>query len=140
MVLLFFIGCKSGLGALLQETRSHLVVVHCLAHRLELSFKDAIKSCQPSLYTKCMTLLIGLFYLYHKSQTQKKALQRSFASLEMKQVLPTRVGGTRWLPHTYRAITVLIKGKFMQIYIFFKCFINNSQIYYNSLVIESHRN
>lgn len=57
-----------------------------------------------------MTLLLGLYYLYRKSPTQKAAFKRSFTSLNMKQVLPTRVGGTRWLPHTYRAITVLIKG------------------------------
>lgn len=45
-------GCKSGLGVLLRETRPHLVITHCLAHRLELSFKDGIKSAQPKLYAK----------------------------------------------------------------------------------------
>ena len=85
-------------------------MTHCLAHRLELGFKDAIKTHSQKLYDRAMTLLIGLYYLYRKSPTQKKALKRCFKSMEQSQILPTRVGGTRWLPHTQRAIGVLVKG------------------------------
>lgn len=117
-------GCKSGLGVLLRETRPHLVITHCLAHRLELSFKDGIKSAQPKLYAKWMTLLLGLYYLYRKGPTKKVVLKRCFTSL--KQVLPTRVGGTRWLPHTYRAMTyrglfiLLNKNKYLDNYFIIK--------------------
>lgn len=30
--------------------------------------------------------------------------------MNIKKILPTRVEGTRWLPHVFRAINVLIKG------------------------------
>lgn len=57
-----------------------------------------------------MTLLLGLFYIYRKSPKSKKSLVRSFESLEMKPILPTRIGGTRWLPHVERALKVFFKG------------------------------
>jgi hypothetical protein len=98
------------LAALLKESRPYLIVTHCLAHRLELGFKDAIKLHSQKLYERAMTLLIGLYYLYRKSPTQKKSLKRCFQSLELRQILPTRVDGTRWLPHTQRAINALVKG------------------------------
>lgn len=40
----------------------------------------------------------------------KKGLQRSFDAVGVKRVLPSRVGGTRWLPHLHRAITAFCKG------------------------------
>ena len=40
----------------------------------------------------------------------KKGLKISFKSLDRNRVLPTRVGGTRWLPHLARAISNFEKG------------------------------
>jgi hypothetical protein len=51
-----------------------------------------------------MTLLFGLCYLYKKSPKQKKSPKRSFKALKMNQILPSRVGGTRWLPHVQHQI------------------------------------
>ncbi|XP_060551246.1 E3 SUMO-protein ligase KIAA1586-like [Ruditapes philippinarum] len=101
-------GHKSGLVALLRKTHPHIVTVHCLAHRLELAFKDTIKKFPP--YEKMMTLLLGLYYLYRKSPKLKMGLKRSFEAYEMKMLLPTRVGGTRWLPHLTLAIRNFIRG------------------------------
>lgn len=84
-----------------------MVATHCLAHRLGLAFKDAIKAASPKFYEKTMTLLIGLYYLYRRSQTQKKALKISFQSLQQTIILLTR---TRWLPHSQRAINAFVKG------------------------------
>ncbi|KAK3086151.1 hypothetical protein FSP39_014367 [Pinctada imbricata] len=92
-------GLKTGLAARLLVDTPHLVITHCVAHRLELAFKDAIKASSKSMYDRAMTLLLGLHYLYKKSPKMKKSLKRSFAALNQKQILPTRVGGTRWLPH-----------------------------------------
>jgi hypothetical protein len=36
----------------------------------------------------------------------KKGLKISFKSLDRNRVLPTRVGGTRWLPHLARDISI----------------------------------
>ncbi|XP_053405013.1 E3 SUMO-protein ligase KIAA1586-like [Mercenaria mercenaria] len=101
-------GHKSGLVALLRKTHPHIVTVHCLAHRLELAFKDTIK--KVPLYEKMMTLLLGLYYLYRKSPKLKMGLKRSFEAHQTKMLLPTRVGGTRWLPHLDLAIRNFIRG------------------------------
>ncbi|WAR25571.1 K1586-like protein, partial [Mya arenaria] len=101
-------GHKSGLVALLRKTHPHIVTVHCLAHRLELAFKDTIK--KVPLYEKMMTLLLGLYYLYRKSPKLKMGLKRSFEAHQTKVLLPTRVGGTRWLPHLDLAIRNFIRG------------------------------
>ena len=71
---------------------------------IELYFRDSLKTSSSSLYEKLMTLLLGLYYLYKKSPKQKKSPKRSFKALKMNQILPSRVGGTRWLPHVQRAI------------------------------------
>jgi hypothetical protein len=36
-------------------------------------------------------------------------LQRTFEVLGERQLLPTRIGGTRWLPHFMRAINIFLK-------------------------------
>ncbi|XP_076081027.1 zinc finger protein 862-like isoform X2 [Mytilus galloprovincialis] len=101
-------GIRNGVAALMKRENPEIVVTHCLAHRVELSFKDAIKSSK--LYDKTITLLLGLYYLYRRGPKQKKALKRAFSALNMKKILPTHVGGTRWMPHMLRAINVIIKG------------------------------
>lgn len=93
---------------MLKKDRPELVVIHCLAHRLELCFKDVVE--KNKLYDTVITLLLGLYYLYRKSPKMKKGLKISFKSLNRNRVLPTRVGGTRWLPHLARAISIFEKG------------------------------
>jgi hypothetical protein len=105
-----FSGKKSGLATLLKTNCPHLVVTHCLAHRLELAFKDSVKVQSKKNYDQTITLLLGLYYIYRKSPKSKKSLFRTFNSLEMKPIMPTRIGGTRWLPHVERAIKVFMKG------------------------------
>ncbi|XP_069106893.1 zinc finger protein 862-like [Argopecten irradians] len=101
-------GTKTGLAALLKEKWPHIFITHCLAHRLELAFKDAIK--KYAVYDRMTTLLLGIYYLYRKSPKQKKNFGRAFEALGMTVILPSRVGGTRWLPHLQRAISAFIKG------------------------------
>jgi len=71
------------LAALLKADHSHLIVFHCLAHRLELGFKDAVKKTSQKVYNRAMTLLLGLYYLYRRSPTQKRALKNSYESLNL---------------------------------------------------------
>jgi hypothetical protein len=97
-------GCKRGFSTLLKNNIPDLVAIHCIVHRLELSVKDSVKVVQKQMYDKSMTLLIGLYYLYKRSSKQKKHLETTFEILNMRHVFPTRVGGTRWVPHTIKAI------------------------------------
>ena len=98
------LGCKKGLAKLLKDDYPSTVVIHCLAHRLELAFKDAVKQSASKPYDRVVTLLIGLYYFYKKSSKQRKSLRRAFAALNIKSRMPPRVGGTRWLGHMARAI------------------------------------
>jgi len=82
--------------------------VHCHAHRLELAFKDALKK-QP-LHDKVASLLLGLYYFYRKSSLNRSMLKRSFHAINLRPIMPTRVGGTRWVPHTLRALENLWRG------------------------------
>ena len=85
-----------------------IVMVHCLAHRLELTMKDAFKG--DSEYDKVITLLSGIYSFYHKSPLQRAGLKASFAALSIPVAMPTRIGGTRWLSHTALALEKLWKA------------------------------
>ena len=101
-------GHKSGLSALLkQEISTEIISVHCLAHRLELAFRDIVKTSK--LYDKLMTLLIGLHYFYIKQYKNKSGLLRSIEAVGGKGVLPPKITGTRWLPHMFRGITSMLR-------------------------------
>lgn len=84
-------GSKGGLATLLRKDFPEMINVHCFCHRLELSFRDAMKSTK--LYEKMMTLLTGLYYFYTKSSKQKKALQEAMTALCVKGTFPPRVTG-----------------------------------------------
>ncbi|XP_052222662.1 zinc finger protein 862-like isoform X2 [Dreissena polymorpha] len=100
-------GSRTGLSTLMkQRINSELVNVHCLSHRLELAFRDAIKKNKQ--YEKLMTFLIGVHYFYKKSHKQKTGLLTAISTIG-KGVLPPKVTGTRWLPHLFRSVTALLK-------------------------------
>ncbi|XP_070560509.1 zinc finger protein 862-like isoform X1 [Ptychodera flava] len=102
-------GSVSGVITLLQTNISkEIVLVKCLAHRLELAFKDAIKGIH--LYTKLNTLLTELFKFYHTSSLQTENLKQTFRALGLQTALPHRVGGTRWVSHVLGALIQVWKG------------------------------
>ena len=102
-------GAVSGVIALLLDNiSSEIVLVKCLAHRLELAFKDSVKGI--SLYTKVNTLLTELFRFYHKSSLQTENLKETFRALALPTSLPHRVGGTRWVSHVRGALDQLWNG------------------------------
>jgi hypothetical protein len=108
-------GVNTGLTTQLKNDYPEMISVHCLCHRLELAFKDAIKikknkkKVNMNQYDKMMTLLIGLHYMYKRSSKQKGGLMRSMEALHVKGTLPPKATGTRWLPHLSRGIDSLIR-------------------------------
>ena len=79
-----------------------------MGHRLELSYKDAVKDILT--HKKLSDLLLGLFYFYHSSPLNRSNLKRTGEALGVQVYIPTRVGGTRWLAHTLTALIDLLKG------------------------------
>ena len=101
------VGNQGGVAASLRKLQPSIIVVLCLAHRLELSIKDAKKD---QLYDRCLALLLGLYYQYHNSPKQRLNLHRRFDSLNHKCAMPTTVGGTRWVGHLHLAVGNFLKG------------------------------
>ena len=103
------LGTNKGVGKLLKDKYPDMKTVHCLAHRLELAIKDAVKASGTKQYEKLMTALIGLYYFYKRSSKQRKGLRKAMQVLELTGSMPPRVGGTRWLSHTKRAIESVLQ-------------------------------
>ena len=49
-----------------------LIYTHCLVHRIELAFKDAVNVSSHKQYEKTTTLLLGIYYIFRKSTKQKR--------------------------------------------------------------------
>ena len=88
-------GRNSGLAVRLRERFPEMFSVHCLCHRLELAFKDAMvqkpggpkaKKQNYPVYEKMMTMLTGIFYLYKKSHKQKKGITTLFLSFSFGSI------------------------------------------------------
>ncbi|XP_014668748.1 PREDICTED: zinc finger protein 862-like isoform X2 [Priapulus caudatus] len=86
---------------------SSIIMVKCLVHRLELAYKEALKG---AVHDKLVRLLAHIFTLYHKSPLQRTNLRKAFDSVGIPVVMPTRIGGTRWLGHTLLSLEKLWKG------------------------------
>ena len=84
-----------------------LVAVHCSAHIHELAYKDAARRIQ--LYKKVDALFLSL-YSYRNSPLNRSSLKQTFDSLGETHRIPSRVGGTRWVPHISRSVSNVLKG------------------------------
>ena len=77
----------------------------CLAHRIELAIKDALKSICFKLIDE---MLLRLYYLYEKSSKKLRQLEEIIADLsgcltfEGGGTKPIRASGTRWVGHELR--------------------------------------
>ena len=89
-------GRRTGLISRLKEDYT-IVGVHCLAHRLELSFRDAIK--KNAMYDKLLTLLLGIYYFYKRSPLQRKTLKSSFKVGKLLILTLTSIAGTTHRDH-----------------------------------------
>ena len=95
------IGHKSGVGKRIQNKQPLITVVHCMAHRLELSFKDVLS--KSKVQSQVVNLLTNIYLFYHNSSLNRSMLKLCCDAFSVKGI-PTRVGGTRWIPHTYAAL------------------------------------
>ena len=103
-------GKDNGFIALLKKDlgRPFIQGIHCSAHRLELAYKDVVKVVP--LFKKIDDFLLNLYLFYNKRPKNRSMLQRAYDSISKPHLMPTRVGGTRWVPHTRRALDNLLNG------------------------------
>ena len=104
------LGKNNGFVAKLRQRldQPELVAVHCSAHRDELAYKDAARGIQ--LYKKVDALLLSLYFFYRNSPLNRSSLKQAFDALGETHRIPSRVGGTCWVPHISRAVSNVLKG------------------------------
>ena len=101
------LGNNNGVIALLQTLQPSIIAMHCSGHRLELTYKDSIKAQAAD---KVLTMLTGLYYLYRNSALNRMNLKNAYKCLGLKILIPTGVGGTRWVCHTLKALNNFLFG------------------------------
>lgn len=101
-------GVRNGVGQKLKANQPKLQLVHCIAHRLELAIKDAVKA--STLHGPLQKLLLDVYLFYHKSTLNRGLLRTAAQALGVTRYVPTRSSGTRWIGHTKRALENLFCG------------------------------
>ncbi|KAG7178205.1 Zinc finger protein 862-like 2, partial [Homarus americanus] len=98
-------GCRNGLVARLRRDleKPKLEGIHCTAHKIELAYKDV------QLAKKVDLLLLGIYLFYEKSSLNRSMLKHAHDICQVPFLVPTRVGGTRWLLHMLQALEHLLK-------------------------------
>ncbi|XP_075596817.1 sperm flagellar protein 2 isoform X2 [Balearica regulorum gibbericeps] len=102
------VGENSGVAKLLREIQPCVQSVHCFAHRLKLAYKGAIKNIQ--LYNILSNILRNMYYFYHNSPLNKNNLKATYEAIKLRPAIPSRIGGSQWLPRLQRALQILLKG------------------------------
>ena len=102
------LGVRSGAAKRLQDELPNLVPIHCCAHRVELAMKAI--SNQADYFKTLEDTLMELYKLYHKSPLCWSELQQVGQILQLKILKPTKLAGTRWIAHRYRALKIMIDG------------------------------
>ena len=101
-------GKNSGLVARMKAIQPCMVGIHCMAHRLELAFKSTVK--EVIVFQEIDQLLLDLYLFYHYSPLNRSLLKEAYKSLDLGVLVPTRVGGTRWVGHELKALEHMFRG------------------------------
>ena len=96
-----------GLKVLVERRLSWVFWMWCMAHRLELAIKDAMKATAFDLIDD---LLLRLYYLYEKSPKKCRELEDIITDLKEcltfddAGIKPVRASGSRWVAHKLNAM------------------------------------
>ena len=101
-------GEDNGVISLIQDTSPWVIFLWCIAHRLELSLKDALAD---TCFKHIDELLLNIYLLYYKSPKKLRQL-KEFADLYSQslertssgKVRPKNAKGTRWIGHKWNAM------------------------------------
>lgn len=101
----------NGLKGLVEQHLPWMFWMWCLAHRLELAVKDALKG---TAFDAIDEFLLRLYYLYEKSP--KKCRELEDVIIDLKECLdfddagvkPVRSSGSRWVSHMLNAMKRVI--------------------------------
>ena len=85
--------------------------------RLELSVSHGLKKKHGSVFSKIISVLQLLYNHYHRSPKAIRDLQRLAEAMKVKMMKPSKMNGTRWMPHLSRALTILLKDDTHSLYV-----------------------
>ena len=98
---------RGGLRGLVEAELSWVFWMRCLAHRLELAVKDALKG---TAFDAIDDMLLKLYYLYEKSPKKCRQLEDVISDLNNCITFngggsrPIRASGSRWVSHKLNAM------------------------------------
>ena len=99
-------GVNNGLGVRLQRRNGqHVVVTHCINHKLELSILD-IRKEEPYI-NEFESVMKSVFSFYHYSAKRVRALELVAATLDVDLVHFGGIQGIRWVSSQHRALHAL---------------------------------
>ena len=101
-------GCKNGVAALLKADIPHLVEIHCVAHRLQLSVLDAIRD--HSYIIEFEGGLKKLFSFYNKSPKRLRELEEVANFLDGTVRKFGSIYEVRWMASKQGALNVTINN------------------------------
>ena len=101
------IGRNNSVATRLSENRPYVIIGHCVAHRLELGVLEAIR--EHPMLGNVQDMLKKVHKHYHYSPKALRELRAIAEAMEEKVIKPTRLQGTRWVPHIYKAMNTLLK-------------------------------
>ena len=100
-------GWKESIKTALQEKSPWLIFFWCVAHRLELSLEDALKSTS---FESVDEMLRQLYYLYkkaHKKYRQLKEIHDEYEKVydfDTGSIKPKKANGSRWVCHKLESL------------------------------------
>lgn len=101
-------GENKGVTLLLREIQPCVQTVYCFAHHLELSYKAVFQNIP--LYNDVTELLCSIYHFYHTSPLRKRSLEAAFRELHLRPVMPSHIGGRRWLHGLQTALHNFLRG------------------------------
>ena len=101
-------GCHGGVAAKLTKNIPHLVVIHCVAHRLQLAVLNSLKAV-PFMQEVEKTLR-GLYIYYHSSPNRSSQLKEVAAALQMQLLKQKDINGVRWVASQEQALQAFLKS------------------------------
>ena len=111
-------GQNNGLVALLKKDgMPWLTGFWCAAHLFERGLLSAMTD--EKFLVEIKEVLQGLYKHYHYSPKSVRELKGVAEALEQRVLKSVNVLGTRWAPHMYRALEVLLKRNYQAIFVHF---------------------
>ena len=104
-------GDKSSVKTKLREEIPWLIFGWCMAHKLELGIKDALKG---TFFDEVEEMLLRIYYLYKKSPKKLRELEeihdlvKESMEYDATGVKPVRANDTRWVAHRVAAMKKIL--------------------------------